>query len=74
MSGAADVVEAVAPEVLDLLGVDIPPAIVRPVVALLGGIIGVVLAGDDSAKRFEALARTAEKLKAELDAAKFGPR
>lgn len=61
-------------EVLKLLGLidDVPIEVVRPVVALVGGIVNVVRAGSDAQKRFEALAKTAEQLKAELDDAKFG--
>ena len=61
---------------MSLLGLlsDIPAEVVRPVAVLIGGIIRVVRAGDDPRAREDALMRTAEDLKAELDNQKFGPR
>lgn len=58
-----------------ILGIlsDIPAEVVRPVAALVGGIIRVVRAGDDPRARQDALMRTQEDLKAELDNQRFGP-
>lgn len=59
---------------MSLLGLleDIPPAIARPVLALVAGIVRLALAGDDPKKREDALMKTAEDLKREADRTKFG--
>ncbi len=53
---------------------DLPAAAVSPLLVLLGAIVRVIRAGDDQARRLDAIMLAIEDLKAEHDAVKFGMR